>query len=94
MSRSRHRRPGFAISRRQALTAGTIGVGLTAGTAIGVASAFDRPYRGPTDDDANPIVIRIRNLAAGRLDVFIGEERIEVHDRDLAKRLVQAARKR
>lgn len=94
MTRSRHRRPGFSLSRRQALTAGTIGVGLTAGTAIGVASAFDRPYQSPAGDDADPIVIRVRNLAAGRLDIFIGEERVEVHDRDLAKRLVQAARKR
>lgn len=94
MSRSRHGRGGFSVSRRQALTAATIGAGLTAGTAIGVASAFDRPTQGPAADDANVIVVRVRSLAAGTLDVFTGTERFEVRDRELAKKLADAARKR
>jgi hypothetical protein len=92
MSKSRHRRHGFTLSRRQALTVTTIGVGLTAGTAVGVASAFDRPYRRPGDDDT--LVVHVRDLAAGTLDVFTGTDRFQVHDRDLATRLAKAARRR
>ena len=93
MSRSRHGRGGFSVSRRQALTAATIGAGLTAGTVVGVASALDRPAQAPADD-ANVLVVRVRNLAAGTLDVFTGTERFEVRDRDLAKKLAKAAHRR
>ena len=95
MSRSRHGRGGFSVSRRQALTAATIGAGLTAGTVVGVASAFDKPIQGPAGaDDANVIVVRVRSLAAGTLDVFTGTERFEVRDRELAKKLAKAAHRR
>jgi hypothetical protein len=94
MSRSRHGRHGFALSRRQALTVTTIGAGLAAGTAVGVASAFDKPYRPATGGDADTLVIRVRDLAAGTLEVFTGTDRFEVRDRDLATRLARAAGKR
>jgi hypothetical protein len=94
MSRFRHGRTAFRLSRRQAITAATIGVGLTAGTAVGVASALDTPTRNPGADDAEPVVVRVRNAANGTLEIFAGTQRIEVRDMDLAARLVKAARKR
>jgi len=88
-----------SLSRRQALAAAaTVGVGLTAGSAIGIASAHDKPNKGPDrgkgDGAGGALVIHVRDLAAGTLDVFTGTERIEVRDRDLANRLAKAARKR
>jgi hypothetical protein len=95
MSRFRHGRSGIQLSRRQAITAATIGVGLTAGTAVGVASAFDTPLRNPgAGDDAEQVVVRVRNAAAGEIEIFAGTERIPVRDKDLANRLLKAARKR
>jgi hypothetical protein len=94
MSRFRHGRQGFRLSRRQAITAATIGVGLTAGTAIGVASARDTPLRNPGGNDAEPVVVRVLDAAAGTIEIFSGTQRIEVRDHDLAARLVSAARKR
>jgi hypothetical protein len=82
------------LSRRQVLTATTIGVGLTAGTAVGVASAFDKPAQRGVGGDAETLVVRVRDVAAGTLDVFIGTDRFEVRDRDLAGRLAKAARRR
>jgi hypothetical protein len=38
-----------------------------------------------------PVVVRIRDLASGRLEVFTGSSRIEVRDKDLAERLLRVA---
>lgn len=94
MTRFRHGRQGFRLSRRQAITAATIGVGLTAGTAVGVASAFETPRRNPGAGDADPVVVRVLDAGAGTIEIFAGARRVEVRDKDLANRLVSAARKR
>jgi hypothetical protein len=95
MSGFNHRRPGTPLSRRQAIAvAATVGVGLTAGTAIGVASAGEIDWPGGNEKGNAPgvdIFVRVRDLSAGTLEVFTGERSFEVRDRDLAKRLAKAA---
>lgn len=38
------------------------------------------------------IVVHLRDARTGRLDLYIGERHVQVFDRDLASRLVKAAR--
>ena len=80
------------LSRRNVLLgAATVGVG---GAVVGVTSlseAFDTPQTTSADD---AIVVHVVDLKAGRLDVFAGNRRIEVRDRDLAGLLAKAARKK
>jgi hypothetical protein len=73
------------------LGAATVGVG---GAVVSVASlgeAFDGQDSASGDE---AIVVHVRDLKAGRLDVFAGDRRIEVRDRDLASRLAKAARRK
>lgn len=96
MSRPRLGRRTDTITRRQALTAATIGAGLATGTVVGVAAAHDAPRKNPDPGAGagDPVVVRVKDLGAGTLEIFTGTERVEVRDRDLANRLSKAARKR
>jgi len=88
--------PRKALSRRQTLAAAaTVGVGLVAGSGIGIAAAHETGKRAPERKaaEAKAIVVRVRDVAAGSLEIFVGEERIEVRDKDLARRLARAAKK-
>jgi len=38
-----------------------------------------------------PLVVQVRDLAAGTLDVFVGTRRIQIRDSELAARLADAA---
>jgi hypothetical protein len=87
---SDHAKPGNPlISRRTALTAAA-GVGVTAAAAsvTQIATASDKRAKQPAD---GPIVVRLRDLGSGRLDVFTGSRRVQVVDRDLAEQLARAA---
>lgn len=77
------------LSRRQVLTAvASAGVGAAAVGVAGFAAATDTPSG---DASSGPIVAHLRDPASGTIDVFVGESRIEVRDRDLAARLQRAA---
>jgi hypothetical protein len=75
----------------------TVG-GLVAGSGLGIASAHESskqtPERAAEGNGADAIVVRVRDLNAGALEIFTGEQRIEVQDKELAKRLARAASKR
>ncbi|GLI02677.1 hypothetical protein Pa4123_79550 [Phytohabitans aurantiacus] len=71
------------------LGAATVGVGGAVVSVSTLSEAFDNPQN--SADDA--IVVHVRDLKNGRLDVFAGDRRIEVRDKDLANRLAKAAKK-
>jgi len=75
------------VSRRTALTAA--GVGATVAlSGVSYVALAKTPKSGPI---VGPLVIRVRDLASGQLEVFTGTSRIEIRDKDLAARLVRAA---
>ncbi|MDG4763891.1 hypothetical protein O7632_07180 [Solwaraspora sp. WMMD406] len=80
------------ISRRQVLTvAASAGVGAAAVSVTGLSSAVDSRLTGSSGDEA--IVVHLRDVSTGTLDVFVGASRIEVRDKGLAARLRRAARR-
>jgi hypothetical protein len=51
----------------------------------------------PRDRDGHPVVeetmtVHVRDARTGLLDIYVGERHIQVRDRDLAARLIAAAR--
>jgi hypothetical protein len=78
------------VSRRVALTAA---VGVTATVAVTgvsyVASAKERK----SEPVHGPLVVHVKDLPSGRLEIFTAGGRLEVKDKDLATRLVRAAAK-
>jgi hypothetical protein len=75
------------MSRRTALTAAGIGATAAFSSITYIASAKTPSSR----NVEGPVVVRIRDLASGRLEVFTGSTRIEVRDKDLAARLLRVA---
>jgi hypothetical protein len=79
------------LSRRNVLLgAATVGVG---GAVVSVAN-LSEAFEGADAASDEAIVVHVKDLKAGRLDIFAGDQRIEVRDRDLAARLAKAARKK
>jgi hypothetical protein len=92
-------RPGPAPSRRSVLRA-TAGAG-AAGLA---ATAFGRTVSGagthaaaaeaarPHEIGGEPVVVHVRDVSTGEIDVFRGTTQTRVHDRALALSIVRASR--
>jgi hypothetical protein len=92
-------------SRRSVLygAAGLAGAGLAA-TAIGTlaapaaaasAAAAPRAHRGQaagTPSPAEPVIVHVRDLRSGEMDVFAGESKTRLRDPDLAARLAHSVR--
>ena len=92
-------------SRRSVLygAAGLAGAGLAA-TAIGTlaapaaaasAAAAPRAHRGQaagTPSPAEPVIVHVRDLRSGEMDVFAGESKTRLRDPDLAARLAHSIR--
>lgn len=92
MTSDQRKRPWPRLTRRQTLTAAASAtLGAAALTVPGLSAAQNAPSAGRRDE---PIVVHLRDAAAGVLDVFVGATRIEVRDRGLADRLVRAAARR
>jgi hypothetical protein len=80
------------VSRRTALTAaGAIGVTVAAASVTHMAAAAESPSTSSNKSVQGPVVIRIRDLTSGQLDVFTGSGYVQVQDKDLANRLLRAA---
>ena len=83
-----------SVSRRR-LLAGAAG----AGAAVAVAGIAGTESDGTVvaapatavATPAEPVVVHLRNVATGAMDVFSGTERIEIRDRSLAERIAKAA---
>jgi hypothetical protein len=92
-------------SRRSVLygAAGLAGAGLAA-TAIGTlaapaaaasAATAPRAHRGQaagTPSPAEPVIVHVRDLRSGEMDVFAGESKTRLRDPDLAARLAHSIR--
>jgi hypothetical protein len=90
-----------AVSRRQVLkagagaaaAAGVLGASALASVAPQVASSASASAGSPLAASAEQaVMVRLRSAAAGVLDLFVGTERIELHDAELAARIAAAAR--
>jgi hypothetical protein len=88
-----HEAPATPIlSRRNVLLgAATVGVGGAVVSVASLSEAFDTPL---STSDSEAIVVHVRDVKAGRLDVFAGDRRIEIRNRDLAEELAKAARRK
>lgn len=84
---------------RGAASAGAAGVAAVALIDSGLPAAADakaparsarRPGRERTEE-SEPLVVHIRDAAAGEMDVFRGTTHIRVRDKELAARLVRAS---
>ncbi len=90
-------------SRRSVLqgaaSAGAAGVAAVALMNSGLPAAAGamapaRPARSPgraRTEESEPLVVHIRDTAAGEMDVFRGTTHIRVRDKELAARLVRAS---
>jgi hypothetical protein len=38
----------------------------------------------------DPVIVHVRDVRSGEMDVFAGESKVRLHDRDLAARLTKA----
>ena len=93
---ARAERDRSLLSRRSvlqgAVSAGAAGVAATALINAGLPAAADvmAPGRARTGE-SEPLVIHVRDTAAGEMDVFRGTAHVRVRDKDLAARLVRAS---
>ncbi|MEV4541433.1 hypothetical protein ACIBXA_22930 [Micromonospora echinaurantiaca] len=88
MTSDQRKRPWPRLTRRQTLTAAASAtLGAAALTVPGLSAAQNAPDAAADE----PIVVHLRDAAAGKLDVFVGTTRVEVRDRGLADRLRRAA---
>jgi hypothetical protein len=80
------------VSRRQVLKAGA-GAAAAAGvlgvTALASATPSVATAAGAAD---GAIMVRLRSEASGVLDLFVGTERLQLHDAEMAARIAAAAR--
>ena len=87
--------PTDAVTRRQLLkagagaaAAGAIGVSAVAGLTLATTTAT-----AGTSAEGVHVMVRLRDEASGALEVFVGTERIQLHDAELAARIAAAARR-
>src|SRR5215468_4358158 len=91
-----------APSRRSVLRvaagAGAAGIAATAlsGVVGGVAAQASalkgtRPLSPAEASGTDPLIVHVRDAAAGEIDLFRGTTQTRLHDRDLAARLVRAS---
>ena len=89
-------------SRRSVLqgAAGLAGAGLAATVMAGTlaapasASAAPRthPGRAARVSSGEPVIVHVRDVRSGEMDVFAGTEQVRLHDPGLAAKLTQAVR--
>jgi hypothetical protein len=87
-----------SISRRHLLgvaagAGATVAVAGVVGTAQAdtVTAAAASSTGGTATEAGGPVVVRLRDVASGAIDVFRGTERIQIRDRALAERIARAA---
>ncbi|GGK91330.1 hypothetical protein [Mangrovihabitans endophyticus] len=82
------RRTGGRLSRRRVLAvAATVGVGAATAGVAGLSLAGENGSA-----DAEPLVLSLRDAGKGTFDLFSGGSKVTITDKDLAARLLEAAR--
>lgn len=93
MSRVRYRaqtRPW--LSRRRVLALAATGAGISAASVAGLSLAGENGGNDGGDaGNGKPLVLSLRDADKGTFDVFSGEKRITITDRELAARILKAA---
>jgi hypothetical protein len=90
--------PGVPSRRsvlRVAAGAGAAGIAASAlGGVLASAGAGARPRteHAAGHDLTDPLVLHVRDAAAGEIDVFRGTTQTRLHDKDLAARIIRASR--
>jgi hypothetical protein len=89
MSRVRYRAPGRNswLSRRRVLAMAATGVGVSAAGVAGLSLAGTSDSK----DDGAPLVISLRDVKKGTIDVFSGEKVKTITDKKLVASLLKAA---
>ena len=89
MSRSPYRAPQerHRLTRRRVLALTATGVGVSAVSVAGLSLAGESKPTG----DGSPLVVSIRDAQDGTIDVFSGEGRKTITDKQLAASLLKAA---
>jgi hypothetical protein len=87
-----------SISRRHLLTsaagagAAVAVAGLAGAAGAGAVTATPAASAERTADGVGgPVVVHVRDVASGVMDLFSGTQRIQIRDRALAERIAQAA---
>ena len=86
---------GVAAAAVATLNGSMLGGSMLGGSAVAEAPAVARTVtREATDlaEDALPIVVRLRDVATGTLELFVGAERVEFRDAALAAVIANAGR--
>jgi hypothetical protein len=79
---------GSAAGAAGIATAALAGGGLPAASSTGTTA---RPARAAGAEASEPVVVHVRDAAAGEMDVFRGTTHTRVRDKELAARLVGAS---
>jgi anaerobic selenocysteine-containing dehydrogenase len=80
-----------AVAIASARTPAQAATASTAGQPATAAAAAVPQQSGHSETD-EPIVVHVRDLHTGALDLFVGDRAVSVKDRDLAARIAAAAR--
>ncbi|WP_305783216.1 hypothetical protein [Symbioplanes lichenis] len=93
MSRVRYgSRAGSSLSRRRVLTiAAAVGVGASAAGVAGLSLAGENDSAAA--GNAESLVLSLRDAKKGTFDLFVGESKVVITDKDLVKTLLKAAKK-
>ncbi|WP_229072681.1 hypothetical protein [Actinoplanes sp. DH11] len=91
MSRVRYRAPSRRpwLSRRRVLALAATGVGVSAVSVAGLSLAGESGGR--DSGNGTPLVLSLRDADKGTFDVFSGDRRLTITDRDLAAQVLKAA---
>jgi hypothetical protein len=82
---------GLAGAGLAATTIGTLAAPAAAATAAAAPRARSGQAAG-VPSPAEPVIVHVRDLRTGEMDVFAGESTTRIHDPGLAARLVHTAR--
>ena len=86
---------------RSAAGAGAAGLAMTALAASPALAASQRAQAAPAPEDeqvpdhiadGEAVVVHVRNIRSGEMDVYRGTSHVRVHDRALAARLARASK--
>jgi hypothetical protein len=88
-------RPSRRAVLRGAAGAGAAGVAATALSGLSAAQAAEtaQDSRAGGTEEAEHLVVHVRDARTGQIDVYRGTDQVRLHDRDLARHLDKISRR-